>query len=56
MCDDARLALAASKDTGNAGEPLRVGESDGDSDMSHEKADRELTESAERLRLVRPQK
>ena len=56
ICDDAQAALAASKNPHNADKPLRVDDSDGDSDMSHQKADRDLTEPAERLRLVRPQK
>ena len=49
-------ALAASIDPNNADRPSRGGDSDDDVDISHEKADRELTEPAERQRIVRRQK
>jgi hypothetical protein len=54
--DDVQAALVASKNPNHLNKPLPVGDSDSDSDMSHEKADRQPTEPAERLRPVRPQK
>jgi hypothetical protein len=53
--DDVQAALAASANPDNAEKPLRGRDSDSDVDISNEKAD-ELTEPAERLRLVRRQK
>jgi hypothetical protein len=54
--DDVQAALAASVDSNNVEKPSRGRDSDSDVDISNEKADRELTQPAERLRLVRPQK
>jgi hypothetical protein len=53
--DDVQAALAASVDS-NSAEISRGRDSDSDVDISNEKGDRELTQPAERLRLVRPQK
>ena len=53
--DDVDGPLAASVNPDNAEKPLRSRDSDSDVDISNEKAD-ELTEPAERLRLVRRQK
>ena len=54
--DDVQAALVASIDPDDAEKPLRGRDSDSDVDISNEKADRELTEPAERLRRVRRQK
>ena len=53
--DDVQAALAASVNPDNAEKPLRGRDSDSDVDISDAKAD-ELTEAAERLRLVQRQK
>ena len=53
--DDVQAAAAASINPDDAEKPLRGRDSDSDVDISNEKAD-ELTEPAERLRLVRRQK
>lgn len=54
--DDVQAALIASANPNNAEKRLRGRDSDSDVDISNEKADRQLTEPAERLRRVRRQK
>jgi hypothetical protein len=55
--DDLQAGIAASVDPNDADKPLRGGHSDGDVDISREKADRGPTESAKRSRgKVQPQK